>query len=270
METALEQTVLAPGSPHTSERGFPTPRVTGQTSTWSGQRLPSLLIADDHTIFVEALRSFLEKTYVVIGTVKDGRTLVTEAVRLKPDVIVVDIGMPLLNGFDAACRIREQLPKVPLVFLTMHDDPNLAAAAMEMELVGFVLKQSGSKELLTALDQVRHGKSFVSPKIRSDDWVEQRSRVVQFSRDLTPRQRDVVQLFAEGYSIKEIAARLNLSPKTIEFHKHHIMTAFHLKTNADLVLFAIKQGLISMASGGHQASGGGSPWASAPAACERA
>ena len=214
---------------------------------WCEKARPSLLIADDHVVFLEALRALLEKTYVVIGTVTDGRALVTEALRLKPDVIIVDIGMPLLNGFDAACRIREQLPKVPLVFLTMQDDPNLAAAALELGNVGFVLKRSAAKELLTAIDQVWHGKSFVSSKLRSDDWVEQRSRVVQFSKDLTPRQSDVVQLFAEGYSMKEIAARLNLSTKTIEFHKHHIMTAFHLKTNADLVLFAIKERLISVA-----------------------
>jgi DNA-binding NarL/FixJ family response regulator len=207
---------------------------------------PSLLIADDHAIFLEALRSLLGKTYVVAGTVTDGRALVAETLRLKPDVIIVDVGMPLLNGFDAACRIRERLPEVGLVFLTMQDNPNLAAAAMELGDAGFVLKHSAAKELLTAIDQVWRGRSFVSPKLRSVDWVEQRSRVVQFSKDLTPRQCDVVQLFAEGYSLKEIAARLDLSPKTIEFHKHHIMTAFHLKTNSDLVLFAIKKGLISV------------------------
>ncbi len=210
-------------------------------------RRPSLLIADDHAIFSDALRSLLEKTYKVIGMVADGRALVTEALRLKPDVIIVDVGMPLLNGFDAACRIREQLPKVPLVFLTMQNDPNLAAAALQLGNVGFVLKSAAFEELLTALDHVRQGKSFVSPKLRSVDWVEQRSRAVQFSKDLTPRQCDVVQLFAEGYSMKEIADRLNLSTKTIEFHKHHIMTAFNLKTNADLILFAIKERLISVA-----------------------
>ncbi len=221
---------------------------------WCEKARPCLLIADDHAIFLEALRSLLEKTYVVIGTVADGRALVTEAIRLKPDVIIVDVGMPLLNGFDAACRIREQLPKVALVFLTMQDDPNLAAAALELGNVGFVLKHSAAKELLTAIDQVWHGKSFVSPKLRSHDWVEQRSRVVQFSKDLTPRQCDIVQLFAEGHSMKEMAARLNLSPKTIEFHKHHIMTAFNLRTNADLVLFAIKERLISIAPGVGRAS----------------
>ncbi len=207
---------------------------------------PSILIADDHAVFSDALRVLLERTYAVIGSVTDGRALVAEAIRLKPDVIIVDVGMPLLNGLDAACRVRKQLPNIRIVFLTMQDDPNLAAAAMEMGNVGFVLKHSAAKELLTAIEQVWRGKSFTSPKLRSKDWVEQRSRVVQFSKDLTPRQCDVVQLFAEGYSLKEIAARLDLSPKTIEFHKHHIMEAFHLMANSDLVLFAIKKGLISV------------------------
>ena len=207
---------------------------------------PSLLIADDHAVFLEALQSLLEKTYPVIGTAMDGRELVTEAVRLKPDIIIIDVSMPLLNGFDAACRIREKLPNVRLVFLTMMEDPNLAAAALELGAVGFVIKHSASKELLTAIDHVWRGKSYISPKLRSGDWVEQQSRVAQFSKDLTQRQCDVVQLFAEGYSLKEIAARLELSQKTIEFHKHHIMTAFHLKSNADLVLFAIKKRLIAV------------------------
>lgn len=207
---------------------------------------PSLLIADDHGVFLEALKLLLEKSHVVIGTVLDGRALVNEAFKFKPDMIIVDIGMPLLNGFDAVCRIREQLPNIRIVFLTMKDDPNLAAAAMKLGNVGFVLKHSAAKELLTAIDHVWHGKSFTSPKLRSEDWVEQRSRVMQFSKGLTPRQRDVVQLFAEGYSLKEIAARLDLSPKTIEFHKHHIMASFNLKTNSDVVLFAIKKGLISV------------------------
>jgi len=207
---------------------------------------PQLLIADDHSVFLEALKCFLEKTYVVTGTVTDGRSLVTEALRLKPDMIIIDIGMPLLNGLDAARRIREQLPNVRLVFLTMREDANLAAAALELGHAGFVLKHSAAAELVTAIDQVWHGKSYVSPKLRSEDWVQQRARVKQFSKQLTPRQCDIVQLFAEGYGLKEIAARLNLSLKTIEFHKHQIMAEFNLKSNADLVLFAVKEGLISI------------------------
>jgi len=205
-----------------------------------------LLIADDHAVFLEALKYFLEKTHVVIGTVTDGRSLVTEALRLKPDVIIVDIGMPLLNGLDAARRIREHLPNVRLVFLTMQEDANLAAVALELGHAGFVLKHAAAAELVTAIEQVWRGKSYVSPNLRPQDWVEQRYRVNHFSKPLTPRQLDIVQMFAEGLCQKEIAARLNLSPKTIEFHKHQIMVEFNLKGNADLVLFAVKMGLISI------------------------
>ncbi len=184
----------------------------------------------------------------MIGTVTDGRSLVAEALRLKPDVVLVDVGMPLLNGLDAARRIREELPNIRLVFLTMKEDPNLAAAALELGRSAFVLKHSAVAELLTAIDHVWHGKSYVSPKVRPEDWVEQKERVKHFSKVLTDRQRDIVQLFAEGYVLKEIADRLNLSRKTIDFHKHQIMAEFNLKSNADLVLFAVKQGLISIDS----------------------
>jgi len=207
-----------------------------------------ILIADDHIIFADGLRLLLEKHYNVVGTVADGRALVAEAVRLRPDVIVVDVGMPLLNGFDAASRVREQLPKVKIVFLTMQDNPNLAAAALELGSAGFVLKHSTGSELLKAIEQVLHGRCYVTPKLRPEDWVAQKTRARQYSRHLTPRQRDIVQMCAEGRPIKEIAGHLNLSEKTVEFHKHHIMQAFNLKSNADLVLLALKEGLISLDS----------------------
>jgi len=210
---------------------------------------PQVLIADDHVVFAEALRLLLETSYSVIGIVPDGRALMREAARLQPDIIIVDVGMPLLNGLDAAQRIREQLPKVKVVFLTMQDNPNLAAAALELGGVGFVLKQSGGSELLKAIEQVLHGKSYVTPRLRTEDWVARKARARQYSKELTPRQRDIVQLYAEGRPAKEIAGHLNLSEKTVEFQKHHIMEAFNLKSNADLVLFALKQGLISLDSG---------------------
>lgn len=207
---------------------------------------PQILIADDHPVFAESLRLLLEKSYGVVGTVSDGRALLIAAAKLKPNVIVVDVGMPLLNGLDAARRVREQSPKVKIVFLTMQDDPNLAAAALEIGQVGFVLKHSAGSELLKAIAEVLRGKSYLTPKLRSDDWVVMKQRARQFSKELTARQRDVVQLCAEGRPIKEIAGQLNLSEKTVEFHKHHIMDAFNLKNNADLVLFALKQGLIML------------------------
>ena len=130
---------------------------------------PRLLIADDHAVFLETLKCFLANTYPVIGTATDGRSLVAEALRLRPDVVLVDVGMPLLNGLDAARRIREELPNIRLVFLTMKEDPNLAAAALELGKSAFVLKHSAVTELLTAIDHVWHAKSYVSPKVRPED-----------------------------------------------------------------------------------------------------
>ncbi len=209
---------------------------------------PHLLIADDHAIFAESLRILLEKTYSVLGIVTDGRALVSEATRLKPDVLVVDVAMPLLNGLDAARRVRGQIPNIKIVFLTMKDDPNLAAAALELGRVGFVLKNSPVRELQTAIDHVLRNESYLVPQFRAEDWVARKARAQQFSKALTPRQRDVIQLFAEGYPIKQIADQLNLSQKTIEFHKHHIMQSFDLKSNAGLVLFALKHNLITFPS----------------------
>jgi len=208
------------------------------------QPRPRLLIADDHVIFSDALRFYLEKNFEVIGQVPDGRTLLDEAARLKPDLVIVDVGMPVLNGLDAARRIKENTPKVKFIFLTMQDDPHLAAAALELGSVAFVLKHSAGSELLKAIDEVMRGHSYVSPRMRSEDWAEAKARARQFSKDLTRRQRDIVQLFGEGRPMKEIAALLNLSEKTVEFHKHHIMVSFNLKSNADLVLFALTHGLI--------------------------
>jgi DNA-binding NarL/FixJ family response regulator len=207
---------------------------------------PQILIADDHVLFAEALRALLEKSYRVVGIVGDGRALVNAAARLNPDVIVVDIGMPLLNGLDAAQQIREQLPKVKIVFLTMQDNPNLAAAALEPGSAGFVLKHSAGSELLKAIEEVLHGRCYLTPKLRSDDWVTMKQRARQFSKELSARQRNIVQMYAEGRPAKEIAYVLNISQKTIEFHKRHIMDAFNLQSNADLVLFALKRGLIAL------------------------
>jgi DNA-binding NarL/FixJ family response regulator len=208
---------------------------------------PRFLIADDHAIFAEAFKGFLELTYPVVGIVSDGRKLIEEVSRLKPDVVIVDIGLPLLNGLEAARRIHRNSPRTKFVILTMQDDPNLAAAALQqLGPIGFVLKRSGGAEVLKAIDSVLRGNSYVTPKLRSEDWVESNSRARQFSRELTSRQRDVLQLYAEGRSIKQIAGLLCLSEKTVEFHKYHIMQSYGLKTNADLVLFALKQGAIFM------------------------
>ncbi len=209
---------------------------------------PRFLIADDHEIFADALRVLLEERYTVLGVAADGHTMVAEADRLRPDVIIVDVAMPFLNGLDAARRVRKNNPDIKFVFLTMQDDPNLAAAALELGVAAFVLKHSGKQELFQAIDEVLRDKSYLTPKLRSEDWVEAKARARQYSKELTPRQREVAQMCAEGRPIKEIAWRLGLSEKTIEFHKHHIMESFNLKNNAELVLFALKLGLISVGS----------------------
>ena len=210
-----------------------------------GER-PSLVIADNHAMFAEALKFYLEKTYMVAGVVTDGRAMVVEALRLRPNVIVADVSMPLLNGLDAARRIKRQAPNIKFIFLTMQDDPNLAAAALELGPIGFVLKSSTGQELLGAIDHVLHGKPYLTPKLRAEDWVATKAQARQFSKGLTSRQKDVVQLLAEGRGMKEVADLLNLSERTVEFHKRHIRESFNLSNNADLVLFALKQGLISI------------------------
>ena len=207
---------------------------------------PRILIADDHAMFAETLSAYLDKVFTVIGVVADGRAMLKEAIRLRPDVVVTDVVMPVLNGLDAAQRIREHVPKVKFVFLTMLDDANLAAAALELGSVAFLLKSSCGLELLRAIEEILHDRSYLTPKLRAEDWVAAKARARQFSRELTERQRDFVQLFAEGRSLKEIAAVLKVSEKTIEFHKHHIMEAFNLKSNAELVLFALKRNLVSV------------------------
>ena len=180
----------------------------------------------------------------MIGVVQDGRQLLVDALKLKPDIIVVDIGMPLLNGLDAAERLKLSLPDTKLVFLTMKDDPNLAAAALDLGPVGYVLKHAASSELLQAIFEVLQGKSYVTSKLRPENWSVRASRARQFSKKLTPRQQEVLQLLAEGRPMKEIAGILKLSEKTVMFHKYHVMESFNLKNNAELVLFALKRHLI--------------------------
>ena len=204
-----------------------------------------VLIADDHSIVAEGLRSLLEKSCEVVGLVQDGRQLLVEAPKLKPDVIVLDISMPLLNGLDAAGRLKLSLPGTKFVFLTMQDDANLAAAALDLGAVGYVLKHAATSELLKAVSEVLQGRSYVTLKLRSDDWATRKARARQFSKELTRRQQEVLQLLAEGRPMKEIADILKVSEKTVMFHKYHIMESFNLKNNSELVLFALKRHLIS-------------------------
>jgi DNA-binding NarL/FixJ family response regulator len=210
-----------------------------------GTRLPRVLIADDHAVVAEGLRSILQSSCDVIGIVRDGRELLVEAPKLEPDLVLLDICMPGLNGLDAAEQLKQHLPHVKFVFLTMKDDPNLAAAALNLGKIGYVLKHSLSSELLHAVSEVLLGNTYITPRVRSEDWAVRELRARQFSKDLTPRQKEVLQLLAEGRPMKEVAQILSVSEKAIMFHKYRIMASFNLKNNADLVLFALKHHLIS-------------------------
>ena len=205
----------------------------------------SVLIADDHSIVAEGLRILVQESYNVVGIVGDGRTLLTEAPRLKPDVIVLDISMPLLNGLAAAERLRSSLPAVKFVFLTMIDDFSLAAAALNLGAIGYVLKHSAISELMKAISEVLNGRPYITPKLRLQNWAVEKARAHQVSRELSPRQKDVLQLLAEGRPMKEVAHILKISEKTVMFHKYRIMKSFNVKNNAELVLFALKHHLIS-------------------------
>ena len=206
---------------------------------------PHFLIADDHVMFAEALCAYLEKTYTVVGIVPDGHTMVKEALSQRPDLIIVDVGMPRVNGLDAARTVKQQDPTIKFVFLTMHDDANLAAAALELGNVAFVLKHSAGSELLKATERVLRGHRYVTPTLQPKDWFEARARARRFSKKITHRQGEVVRLLAKGWQVKKIARLLDVSPKTVEFHKHEVMLAHNIKNNADLVLFAVKRGLVA-------------------------
>jgi DNA-binding NarL/FixJ family response regulator len=206
---------------------------------------PRVLLADGHGVVVEGIRGLLEKHYDVVGVVMDGRALIAEASRVRPDVIVLGVAMPLLNGLDAGKKIQEILPKVKLVFLTMQTDPNLAAAALRLGPVGFLLKHSAASELLTAIADVLRGKAYVTARLKPENWQVQECRAKQFGKELTQRQREVLQLLAEGRRMKEIADILSVSEKTVMFHKYEIMKSLKIKNNAELVLLALKNGLIS-------------------------
>ena len=206
---------------------------------------PRVLLADDHVIVAEALRSLLSDHYEIVGVVGDGRALVSKTRELKPDLVVADIGMPALTGLDAAKQLKYSMPNVRFVFLTMMDDPELAAAALRLAPVGYVLKHSAADELVRAIDDVLHGRSFVTPRINLEATALRDEQPVPVPKNLTPRQRDVLQLFASGHSMKEIADILQIAERTVEFHKYHIMESFSLRSPQELVLLALKYGLIS-------------------------
>jgi DNA-binding NarL/FixJ family response regulator len=205
---------------------------------------PRILLADDHKLITEALQHLLQTDFDVVGTVSDGRALIKAAAELKPELVIVDIGMPLLNGLDAADQLKELHPDIKVIFLTQNREPRYAVEAFRRKASGYLLKDSAASELTTAIREALQGRSYVSPAI-AKGMHEHGLNPEPGLRELSPREREVLQLLAEGKSMKEVAAVLDISPRTVEFHKYRVMELLGVKTNAELVQYAIKHGLIA-------------------------
>jgi DNA-binding NarL/FixJ family response regulator len=205
---------------------------------------PRILMADDHAMLLEAFRALLEPEFEVVGTVTDGRTLLEEFSRLNPDVVLLDIAMPLLNGLDAGRQLKAQRKSVKLIYLTMNPDPDLAGEALRLGASGYVLKSSAAHELKQAIHEALRGRSYITPLI-TRDVVGSLIGHTASRHELTMRQREVLQLLAEGRSMKEVGAILDLTPRTVAFHKYRMMEQLRLKTSAELVQFAVKQGVVA-------------------------
>ncbi len=206
---------------------------------------PRVLIADDHAMLREAFQKFLEPDCEVVGSVADGRALLDLAPKVRPDIILLDISMPLLNGLDAGLQLKRMMPQVKLIFLTVNDDPDFVTQAFRNGASAYLLKTCAVAELYTAVQSVLHGKSYVTRLVMqgSEESFRQAPSYHEGVRQLTSRQREVLQLLAEGYLMKQVATIMRITPRTVAFHKYRIMERFQLKTNADVIQFAMKQGL---------------------------
>ena len=206
-----------------------------------------ILIADDHRLLAEACKSLLEPEFQVVGIVTDGRSLLKAAAAMKPDVIILDIAMPHLNGLDAGDQINRDMPRTALIYLTMSTEPNMAAEAFRRGASGYVLKQSASDELLIAVRRAVQGASYLSTMIAKETvtFLINQGKQQGGEERTTPRQTEILQLLAEGKSMKEVAAELDLKPGTVAFHKYRMMENLGVKTNAELLEYALKRRMIS-------------------------
>jgi DNA-binding NarL/FixJ family response regulator len=209
---------------------------------------PRVLLADDHRMLTDALQRILEPRCEVVGTVDDGRALVEAAGKLQPDIVVLDIAMPRLNGLDAARQIKAKLPTVKLIFMTMHNDPYLVGEAFRAGGSAFLLKEAAAAELTDALEEVLKGGSYVTPSaaggLGNISLRDPKDR--DHIPEPTPRQREVIQLLAEGLSMKEVAATLQITMRTVAGHKYSVMELLQVKTNAELFQYAVKHRIISI------------------------
>ena len=207
-----------------------------------------ILIADDHNLVAELCRKLLETEFEVVEVVADGRALVRAARELKPDVIIVDVAMPILNGLDAGRQVKAMLPSVKLVYLTMNPDPEIAAEAFTRGASGYLLKTCASSEMVQAVREVLQGKTYLSRALSRNDidclrW--QQKELIDESERLTDRQREVLQLLAEGKVMKEIGSILKMTTRTVAYHKYRIMEVLGAKTNAELVKYAVRNHIVA-------------------------
>ena len=209
---------------------------------------PRVLLADDHQMLAEALKSVIEPRCEVVGTVSDGRALLEATTRLQPDIVVLDIGMPQLNGLDAGRQLKQALPNTKLIFMTMLEDPYLVGEAYRAGASAFLLKEAAVSELTEAIDRVLKGGTYTTPNaaegLTNISLRDPKNR--EHAPQPTSRQREVIQLLAEGHSMKQVAAELKITTRTVAGHKYAVMELLQLKTNADLVQYAIEHGIISL------------------------
>lgn len=204
-----------------------------------------ILLADDHKLITESLKNILEPQYEVVGIVEDGHQLVKEALRLQPDIIVVDISMPRLNGIEAVRQLNKKKHTAKIIFLTMHADVTYATRALELGAAGFIIKHSAPAELLEAIEKALLGRRHISPRIAEELNKTAATRKDPIRR-LSPRQREVLQLLCEGNSAKQVADMLDISARTVEFHKYRIMEELGVQSSAELVQHAIKLGIVTL------------------------
>ena len=211
---------------------------------------PRIVLADDHRISLDGLVSLLEKEFDIIGTAENGRELIEQVEKLSPDIVVTDISMPELNGIEATIQIKKIDPDIKVVLLTMHGDVSYATRGFDAGASGYVMKQAATQELVSAIKEAVRGRTFVTPMIAGDLIRSYREdgdiRPDDIRAKLTARQREVLQLLAEGFSTKETADKLNISARTVEFHKYKMMQELNLGTSAELIHYAIKHGIISI------------------------
>ena len=208
---------------------------------------PRVLLGDDHAMFTEGLRRILEPQFEIVGTAENGLDLVAAAERLQPAVVVADLSMPLLNGIGVARRLKKAANPPKIILLTMHADPTLATQAFKAGVSAYVLKSSPASEMVTAIQEALRGRVYISPAVAGDilgELTRSREQPVKLAPELTPRQKEVLQLIAEGKAPKEIGAILNLSPRTVEFHKYRIMETIGARTIAELTRYAVAHGIV--------------------------